>query len=91
MRFRVLLHPKALKALRSLHPEEAERIRKHLRELERDPFTRRSGAGIKRLRGTKGRQDLYRIRMGRYRAIYAVAGEEVLVTDLFERGAGYDV
>jgi len=89
--YRVLLHPKALKALRSMAPKEAARVRRGLRALEGDPFTPRSGADIRRLRGTVGRQDLFRLRIGRYRAVYAVAGKEVLVTDLFERGAGYDV
>jgi len=91
MRYRILLHPKALKALRSVHPEDATRIKSHLRQLEKDPFSRRSAADIKRLRGTKSRQDLYRIRIGKFRAINAVVGDEVLVTDLFERGAGYEV
>ncbi len=91
MRYRVLLHPKARKALLSMHPQDASRVRRHLRELEQNPFSRRPGADIKRLRGTKGRQDLYRIRIGKFRAVYAVEGDKVLVTDLFERGAGYEV
>jgi hypothetical protein len=40
----------------------------------------------KALRALRGR-----LRAGRHRAVYAVVGNEVLVTDLFERGAGYDV
>jgi mRNA-degrading endonuclease RelE of RelBE toxin-antitoxin system len=44
-----------------------------------------------RLRGTSGRQDLFRLRIGKFRAVYAVAKKEVLATDLFERGAGYEV
>ncbi len=91
MRYRVLLHPKVVRALRSMHRDDANRIRDHLAELEKDPFSRRSGADIKRLRGTKGRDDLFRIRIGNYRAVYAIVGGDVLVTDLFERGAGYDV
>jgi len=91
MTYSVLLHPKALKALQSLRESDAERVKRALRVLEKDPFTPRLGADIKRLRGTRGRQDLYRLRTGRYRAIYAIVGKEVLVTDLFERGAGYEV
>ena len=56
-----------------------------------DPFTPRLGADIERLRGTNGRQDLFRLRVGKFRAVYAVVKREVLVTDLFERGAGYEV
>ena len=91
MPYAVLLHPKALKALRGLHPDERGRVKRALRTLEADPFRSRPGADIKRPRGTKGRQDLFRLRAGRYRAVYAVVGSEVLVTDLFERGAGYEV
>ena len=91
MIYKVLLHPKAVKALRSIHPKDRARVKRALRALASDPFTSRSGADIKRLHGTGGRQDLFRLRVGRFRAVYAVEGKEVLVTDLFERGAGYEV
>ena len=91
MPYSVLLHPKALKALRSLRPEDRARVERALRGLETDPFASRSGTDIRKLRGTRGRQDLYRIRIGRYRAIYGIVGKEVQVTDLFERGEGYEV
>ncbi|HEV8594829.1 MAG TPA: type II toxin-antitoxin system RelE/ParE family toxin [Thermoplasmata archaeon] len=91
MRYTVLLHPKALRVLRSLHPEDRARVQKALEGLEADPFRSRSGADIKKLQGTKGRRDLYRIRMGRFRAVYGIVGKEVRVTDLFERGQGYEV
>jgi len=41
------------------------------------------------LKGTKGREDLYRLRIGDYRAVYAVEGDAVLVTEIFLRGKGY--
>ena len=44
---------------------------------------------IKKLSGTKGRQDLYRLRIGNYRFIYAVEENTVWVTDAFARGRGY--
>lgn len=91
MPYAVLLHPKALRTLRSLRPEDRARVEKALKGLETDPFRSRSGADIKKLRGTKGRQDLYRTRIGRFRAIYGIVGKEVRVTDLFERGEGYEV
>ena len=91
MPYTVLLHPRVEKALRSMRREDADRVRRHLLALEKDPFSRRPRADIKRLRGTRGRQDLFRIRIGKFRAVYAVVEDEVLVTDLFERGAGYEV
>lgn len=91
MTYAVLLHPKALKTLRSLRVEDRARVKSALERLETDPFRTRSGADIRRLRGTKGRQDLYRIRIGRFRAIYGIVGKEVRVTDSFERGEGYEL
>ena len=91
MPYAVLLHPNALKTLRSLRPGDRARVERSLRYLEANPFASRFGADIKKLRGTKGRQDLYRIRIGRYRAVYGIVGKEVRVTDLFERGEGYEV
>jgi len=91
MAFIVLLHPKVLKALDSMLPDDRTRVKRSLRVLASDPFTPRPGADIKRLRGTNGRQDLFRLRIGKFRAVYAVVKKEVLVTDLFERGAGYEV
>lgn len=88
---RVLLHPTASKALRSLSTEDRARVRAALGALATDPFTSRAGADIKRLKGTHGRQDLFRLRIGDFRAVYAVEGDDVLVTDLFRRGTGYDV
>ncbi len=91
MSFTVLLHPKVMKALDSMRPEDRTRVKRSLRVLASDPFTPRPGVDIKRLRGTGGRQDLFRLRIGEFRAVYSVMKREVLVTDLFERGAGYEV
>lgn len=91
MAFEVLLHPDAQKALSKYGSKQRQRIKAALRSLADDPFTARSGADIRKLKGTKGRQDLYRLRVGRYRAVYAVEGHEVLVTKIFERGEGYDI
>jgi mRNA interferase RelE/StbE len=91
MAFRVFLHPKAAKALANLPARDLERIRTSLRSLRQDPVTRRSGTDIKRLAGTRGREDLFRLRIGTYRAVYSVRGDEVLVTDLFARGRGYEI
>ena len=91
MPYAVLLHPTVLKTLRSLPPDDRARVERALQGLETNPFSSRSGAYIPRLRGTKGRQDLYRIRIGRFRAVYGIVGKEVRITDLFARGEGYEV
>ncbi|MGD0550826.1 MAG: type II toxin-antitoxin system RelE/ParE family toxin [Candidatus Bathyarchaeia archaeon] len=41
------------------------------------------------MRGTKGREDLFRLRIGDYRVIYAVVAGIVYITDIFHRGKGY--
>ena len=91
MRYRVALHREARKFLEKVQRPQRERIAAGLRALEADPFTPRSGADIKKLRGTHGRGDLYRLRIGKFRAVYRVEGVDVLVTRIWERGHGYDV
>ncbi len=90
MPYEVKLHPSVAKSLERLEPNLRERIKSALRKLREDPFEPRSGVDIARLAGTKGRQDLYRLRIGDYRAIYAIEDRVVYVTDLFHRGQGYD-
>ncbi len=87
----VLLHPSALKTFRALPEQERSRVREALRRAVEDPFRKRSGADIRKLKGTHGRQDLYRVRVGELRIVYAVEDDVVLVSDLFRRGEGYDV
>ena len=51
----------------------------------------RSGLGdLKRLGGTKGREDLFRLRVGDYRIVFALIGTEVKVTRTLHRSEGYD-
>lgn len=90
MPYRLLLHPHVHKALAALTSAERTRAKAALRKLEADPRTARSGVDIKKLKGTQGRQDLYRLRIGELRAVYAVEGRDILVTDLFRRGEGYE-
>ncbi len=89
MVFEVRLHPEVVKFLRSLDKKKRDNITNSLRMLGEDPFTRRPKADIKKLKGTKGRQDLYRIRIAQHRVIYSVEEEIVWVTDIFLRGRGY--
>jgi mRNA interferase RelE/StbE len=78
-----------VKTLGGINPQLRSRIIRVLRTLRTDPFQSRSGADIVRLKGTKGRQDLFRLRVGEYRAVYAVENNVVYVSDLFHRGKGY--
>lgn len=89
MVFDIRLHPSTVKFLKELDVDTRSRIKSALRNLEDDPFKNRPKADIKKMKGTKGREDLYRLRIGDYRAIYAVEGNTVWVTEIFFRGKGY--
>lgn len=90
MTYIVLLHPKVAKALTRLPSADKKRVKTALNRLAEDPVTPRPGADILRLSGTRGRGDLFRILIGTYRATYGVEKDEVLVTDFFIRGRGYE-
>jgi mRNA interferase RelE/StbE len=89
MSYAVKLHREVAKTLAGVNTKTRSRIIRALLVLQNDPFQPRSGADIVRLKGTRGRQDLFRLRIGDYRAIYAVEHNVVYVTDLFHRGKGY--
>ncbi len=87
----IRLHPRAVKFLDELDRRVKNRIKATLRQLENDPIRSRPGVDIKRLKGTKGRQNLFRLRVGDHRAIYAVDEKVVWVTEIFHRGKGYQI
>jgi mRNA-degrading endonuclease RelE of RelBE toxin-antitoxin system len=62
----------------------AENIKKHLEELEKDPFRPRAACDIDIVAGS-GRPPMYRLRMGEFRAMYFVENQAVYVTDLFPK------
>jgi len=90
MSFEIKLHPDAVKFLVNLNPETKERLKSGIKSLEIDPFKSRSRSDIKKLKGTKKRDDLYRLRVGDYRIIYAVEENTVLVLEIIPRERGYD-
>ncbi len=87
MRYRVTLSETAVRQLRKLETAERGRIARALRALEADPFRPRPKADIRALEGTDPKK--YRLRVGDYRAVYAVVGSEVKVLEIFARGRGY--
>jgi len=79
----------ALKAFYSIDSSISARIKHGLKKLESDPFRARPKADIKKLHGPE-KPFLYRLRVGDYRVIYFVLGNEVKVTDIIHRGKGYN-
>jgi len=53
-------------------------------------FASEGRGDIKKLKGTRGREDLYRLRVGEYRIIFARREDKTLVTQLIPRSKGYD-
>lgn len=84
MSFTVMLSPDAQKYLDSLDKKRINNIKKHLRELEKDPFRPRAACDIDIVAGS-GRPPMYRLRMGEFRAMYFVEEQAVFVTDLFPK------
>lgn len=87
-KFKVLLSETAAKSLQAIYPHISEGIKSHLKELEIDPFRARPKADIKVLHGFE-KPHLFRIRIGEYRAVYFVVGDDVKVTEIIHRGKGY--
>ncbi|MDI3540104.1 MAG: mRNA interferase RelE/StbE [Methanolobus sp.] len=85
MTYRINVHPHVRKFLSSQDLETKNRLVEGLRKLENDPL----GNDIKKLKGTKGRQDLYRLRIGDYRAIFAIEDDMVYVLEIITREHGY--
>ena len=88
-KFKVMVSETALSQFRILDEKTRRRIKQHLNGLENDPFMRRSGADIRKLRGSRD-PELYRLRVGDYRAIYAIIGIEVKVVEIIHRSRGYE-
>jgi len=87
MSFRVTLSETAARQLRKVPRDVQSRIVRGLKVLEDDPFRPRPKADIRLLGGTVPPK--YRLRIGDYRAVYAVVGHEVKVIEVFVRGRGY--
>lgn len=87
MSFRVLTHVDVVQTLSSIDPRSKNRILKGLSELAEDPTTPRSKSDIRKLRAHG--YNLFRLRIDKYRVIYAVEHNDVLVTDIIHRSRAY--
>jgi len=83
-----MLSDESWATLKELQTKQRERIRGHLKELETDPYRPRPRADIKNC-GRHAGQLYFRLRVGDWRLVYVVMGEEVRVTEIFPRGRGY--
>jgi mRNA interferase RelE/StbE len=81
----VLLSDSANRVYSRLPAKVCERVHAALRDLA---ATERGD--VKRLKGTRGREDLFRLRVGEYRVIFARSRTEIRVTRILHRNEGYD-
>lgn len=86
--FKVVISETAVKQFNNLEESARTRIKGHLSALEENPYEKRPGADIKKLKGF-GNPVLYRLRVGDFRIIYAVQENAVKITEIFRRGKGY--
>ena len=87
MSYKVKLHRGVVRALAGLPPNFAPALSERCELCKR---TRFSLVPVQTLFGQREQEEgLFRLRIGHYRAIYAVVGNVVYVTDLFHRGKGY--
>jgi len=71
--YRVLIKPSAAKEIEAVgQKEDRQRIVMRIQSLARDPRP----FGSEKL---SGREDLYRLRVGRYRVVYSVGDAELVV------------
>ena len=82
MTYTAMLSPDARKYLDGLDNKRSGNIRKHLKELEKDPFKPRASCDIDIVAGSN-RPPMYRLRIGEFRVTYFVEGNEIYVTELF--------
>jgi len=85
--YQVIVSRTFQKQFNNLSKEMQDRIRKALKELEKDPINPRSGADIKPLQETDPQK--HRMRIGEYRLIYLCDGTKVMLIELFVRSRGY--
>jgi mRNA interferase RelE/StbE len=82
--WQILIHRKAEKILKRLNGETLERIRRAIRSLANAPRP----VGVKKLAGY---ENLYRVRVGDWRIIYAIEEDRliILVLEISPRGGAY--
>jgi mRNA interferase RelE/StbE len=88
MKYKILISESARKQLNYLQERGRQQIRSNLKELEAYPGKRRAGVDIKKFHAVT--PELYRLRVGSFRIIYAIVGDEVRVTEIMRRGRGRD-
>ncbi len=88
MSYKILVTPEVKEFVSNLDEKTRRIIKNNLKKLEKEPWKPRAKLDIKKLKGSKNPK-LYRLRIGDYRAIYAIQDEKVRVTEIIRRSKGY--
>jgi len=81
------LHEAAEKFLNKLDKRIQKNIKSDIRKLAGEPYSRH--LDIKKLKGLKGKPDLFRLRTGEYRIIYFIQENKIWITEIMKREKGY--
>lgn len=84
----IFLHDATQKFLDKLDKKSTENIKSRLKELSENPYS--SHLDIKKLKGLKNRQDLFRLRIGDFRVIYFMQENSIWITEISRREGAYD-
>jgi mRNA-degrading endonuclease RelE of RelBE toxin-antitoxin system len=70
---------RSLRKLNKRHPDLADILEQAITVLETDPYNRMRTHNIKKLEGQKAGSGQYRLRLGRWRFRYDIAGSDVVL------------
>jgi mRNA interferase RelE/StbE len=84
----ILLSTPAQKQYKNLNIKIRNQIKRALKKLSQKD--KKCKLDIKKLRGIKNREDLYRLRVGKYRIIYFEEKKSIKITKIIPRSKGYD-
>jgi mRNA interferase RelE/StbE len=79
----------AAPVLGRMPPQPKRRLKEALRLLGQDPTGRTVGLDVKELDASDALPRLFRLRVGDWRAVFTMEGNDLIVTRIFHRRDGY--
>ena len=83
----IVVHQNAVDFLKGLKKSIRDKIKTQMLKLNKIDDWKR--LDVKKLKGTKGRKDFYRLRVGKYRVIFTKEKNIVYITEIFHKERGY--
>lgn len=85
----VRIHPKAIKELGWFPNEIQEKIEKGIRALSKEFMKPKSKLDVKKVKGSKKKIQLYRLRVGDYRVVFEFADNIIWIARISHRRDSY--